>query len=284
MGKNSKMIFFVFMAIAVIGLLVFEIFFFNNRKEVDEKTAKLEEQIEEIKSTTVYSEKEMIYNYLNEVVDLMNKKDYKTLYGMLKDDYKSYLFSDYSNFEKYIQKYAAEEYIPKYNSYYRNKNKYIIITDFLLKEYNRNDLVNGIANKYDIITVEKNKDGELKFALGNFIECNSNSQTKKVDDIEFAILRTIRYAEETEATILVKNNSDENIYIENKNISANVEGGRAAVISSLPITVIKPGAALIIDFEVAIQYDSMKELKGCTFTGIVSESGKIYDDVTVSMK
>jgi len=283
MNRESKFRLVILGGIAVVALIIFEIFVYNNREVVDEKTEEAKKQVEIMKSTTVYNEQEAIYNYINEVVELMNKKDFKTLYGMLKEDYKSYLFSDYAQFESYMEKYAYAQFTPKYSSYYRDGNKYIVIIDYLQKEYNRNDLVNGVGNKYDIVTIEKDKKGEFRFALGNFIESEQNNKSAKKDDLEFTILRTTRYAETTEVKILVTNKSNENIYFENNNIRVNSTGGKAAVLSSLPLTVIKPDATLVVNLEVSTKYNSHKNFTGCIFTGVKSESGKIYEDITVNI-
>lgn len=283
MDKNIKNKLIIAGIVCVILVLAFELFVYNKRNDVDEEDIKLQQQINELKSTNVYSEKEEIYTIVNEIVDLMNKKEYEKLYSMLKDDYKQYYFDEYEKFETYIQKYAAIEYVPKYTSYYREGNKYIVVTEFLQREYTRDNLVNGVMNKYDIITIEKGKNGAYKFALSNFIESTQNNKTKGNDKLEVAIMRTTRYAEKTEVKLLITNKSDKNIYIDNKNINLNVAGGNVSVLSSLSKTAIKPAASLVVNVEFYMKYDSYKEFNGCTISGIENEDGKVYEDITVEI-
>lgn len=276
---NKELILFgVIIAILAI-LLIFEFFFFKGRPEVAEESAKVQEQLEEMQATTVEVEQKTVYKALNNIVAMMNSKDYKGLYAMLKDDYKSYYFREYEDFEDFIKVYAGQEYYAKYNSYYRDDKYYYIIVDFLQPKYTRDDLLKQRATKVDTIVLEEVAKNEFKFATNGFIENIIHDSSKTVDGVTFSLISSLRNTETIKTLVSIENNSEKSILVSTSNIQPDVSGGMSAKISTTGLETISPGESVIMSIEYYFQYNSGKEFNGVRITGVTGPNGNVLKDI-----
>ena len=69
--------------IVLIILLIFEMFFFKGRPEVAEEANMAEEQLKAMQDYTVPVEQRTVYHALNDIVAMMNNKEYKALYDII---------------------------------------------------------------------------------------------------------------------------------------------------------------------------------------------------------
>ena len=284
MENKNYLKYLVIGSFVLLVLLVFEFFIF--KPEVKDKDAEklVEKQYIEHVNTTVASDTEEIYIFLNGIVDLMNQKDYKTLYSLLREDYKKLRFSNYDDFTRYMDNYLLEQYVPKYGSYTRNNGIYSIIVEFLKREYTRDDLLSGVGVKTDTISLVKDDETAFKFALGGFIESKEPNTSVKVNDVEFTLSRVTRYAEESEAKVIITNNSKNTLYVESKNFIVDLEGGNTSVTSVLPLTSIKEGESKLVNIKYFLKKDSLKTLRSIKFVGLRDSTGKVFDEVTLKAK
>jgi len=279
---NKELIAFVAIIGVVIILLMFEMFFFRGRPEVTEEMANADAHLQEMSNVTVTAEKRNVYNVINNIVTLMNNKEYKTLYDNLKEDYKNYYFGEYSNFEDFMKLYAKEEYYPKYGSYYREGNLYYIIVDFLKSKYTRDELLSPRATKVDTIVLEELDDGNYKFALNGFIQNIPYNKSKTVDEVTFTLQNSIRNIETMQTTVIISNASDKVVNVSTSNIQPNILGGNVAKLSTTSSVNLNPGEIGSLTVEYYFQYNSNKEFSGVTISGAKFGDGTIIKDVYIS--
>lgn len=279
-GIDNKEL-YVFIAVigVVVVLLIFEMFFFKGRSDVEEQNAKVQEKIEEMQSTTVAAEQKTVYHALNDILTMMNEKDYQGLYDRLKDDYKNYYFYEYDTFVEFMTKYAAEKYYPKYGSYYRDGDLYYIMVDFLRAKYTREDLLSQKAVKVDTIVLEELKDGDFKFAMNGFVENISHNSSKTVDGVTFYLQNSLRNTETMKTTVMVVNESDKSVSISTNNIQPEIMGGNSAVVSVTSSIHLEPQEFGTLTIEYYLQYNSDKTLNGVTITGVKFADGTAIEDV-----
>lgn len=280
-NKKEFKIFIVVIGVLIL-LLIFEMFFFKGRPEVAEEVAKAQEQLAEMASETIDKEQKTVYQALTGIIDMMNAKDYAGLYAMLKDDYKNYYFSEYSSFEEFMKSYAKEEYIPKYNSYYRDGDLYYIMVDFLKPKYTRQDLLSLRFTKVDTIILEEVSKGNFKFAMNGFVENMVHNNSKTINGVEFTLLNSVRNTETMKTTVLVSNKSDKKINISTSNINPEISGSNTSKISVTSLVTIDPGSVGTISIEYYFQYNAGREFRGVTFSGVKFEDGTIIEDFSIS--
>lgn len=282
-GVDNKELYGFIAIIAVLAiLLMFEFFFFKGSPKVANEQAQMQEELQAMSEVTVATEQKTVYKELNNVVEMMNNKDYKGLYSMLKDDYKNYCFSEYADFEAFIQKYARERYYPKYNSYYRDGNRYYITVDFLKEKYTREDLLKPMAFKVDTLVLEELDDGSFKFALNGFVENIYHNSSQTINGVTFTLLNSIRNTETTETTVVIENNSSKTLVISTANLQPDIVGGISAKISATSVITVEPGNVGVLSIEYYMQYNSNKELAGLTVAGAKFEDGTVIKDVYLS--
>ena len=282
-GVDNKelMIFFSIIAVIIV-LIVFEMFFFKGRPEVEEETAQMQEQLKEMQSTTVAKEQKTVYKALNGIIEKINNKDYKALYSMLKDDYKNYYFREYEQFEQFIKSYARQEYYAKYNAYYRDGNLYYIMIEFLQAKYTREDLLKNRINKVDTIVLEETTDGDFKFAMNGFVENISHNKSKTVDGITFTLQSSVRNTETMKTSVVISNNSDKVVHVNTSNLQPEISGSITTKVSVTTSVNLEPGQVGILDIEYYFQYNSGREFNGITITGAKFDDGTVIDDVYIA--
>lgn len=282
-GVDNKELKAFFAIIAVLVLLIiFEVFFFKGRTEVADEEVKVEEQLKEMASVNLSSEQKTVYQAVNEIVSMMNNKNYEGLYNNLKEDYKNYYFSEYENFENFIKSYAQEEYYPKYSSYYRDGDLYYIIVDFLKSKYTRDDLLRLKATKVDTIILEELADGNFKFALNGFVENMAHNKSKTVDGVTFTLQNSVRNTETMKTSVLVSNDSGKTVTVSTSNIQPDILGGSSAKVSVTSSVSVEPGHIGVLTIEYYFQYNSSKEFRGVTITGAKFEDGTVIKDTYIS--
>ncbi|MBE5812250.1 MAG: hypothetical protein E7314_01165 [Clostridiales bacterium] len=276
---NKELKAFVAIIAVLIILLLFEMFFYKGRPEVAEEAAKTEEMLQEMQNTTVEAEEKTVYKALNNIVDMMNRKEYQSLYEMLKDDYKNYYFRDFESFKKFVEIYAGQEYSPKYGSYYRDENMYYIMVEFLKSKYTREDLLNEMPVKVDTIVLEEQEDKSFKFAMNGFVENIIHNSSKTVDGITFTLQNSVRNTETMKTSVIVTNNSEKSLSLSTSNVNPDILGSTTAKLSVTSSIHLEPGESEIISIEYYFQYNSNKELKGIRITGLSFADGTKIEDV-----
>lgn len=276
---NKELKAFFAIIVAIVLLLIFEIFFFKGRPEIAEENAKYEEELLEKQNFTVAAEQKNVYKVVNQIVEKLNTKDYEWIYDNLKDDYKNYYFRNYDDFKGFIDLYASTEYYPKYGSYYRDGDLYYIMVDFLLKEYTREDLLSPETTKVDTIVLEEQADGNFKFAMNGFVEYIYHNSSKTVEGVTFTLLDSIRNTETMETTVVVTNNSDSSLMISTSNLQPNIMGGNSAKLSTTDLVIIQPGETETLAIEYYMQYNSGKTFNGLTITGVGFSNGIGIEDI-----
>lgn len=279
---NKELMIFVVIIVIVIILVLFEMFFFEGRESVKQDQIAVQEQLDAMQSVTVEAEQKTVYHALNDIVEMMNEKDYQGLYDRLKDDYKSYYFSDYNDFKNFMDVYAEKRYYAKYNSYYRANGLYYIMVDFLQDKYTREDLLSQRTVKVDTIVLEETKDGEFKFAMNGFIENIAHNKSKTVKDVTFTLANSIRNVETMETTVFISNNSKKALTISSSDIYPEVYGGNSAKTSLSSMLSLKPGEVGTLSIEYYFGYNDDKELRGINIREVKFDDGTTIKDVYVA--
>lgn len=279
---NKEIIAFAAILIVIIILLLFEFLVFRGRPEVVEERAQYEEKLQSMTEVTVEVEQKTVYKALNDIIQMMNKKDYEGLYNALKDDYRNYYFSDYNSFKEFIDKYARYEYYSKYSSYYRDGNLYYIMVDFMQSKYTREDLLNPMAQKVDTIVLEEQNNGDFKFAMNGFAENIAHNNSKTVDGVTFSLVNSIRNTETMKTNVLVRNDSNKKVIVNTTNLQPDVIGGVVAKVSTSDSITVEPGGIGMLSVEYYFKFDSGMKFNGITVRGAKFADGTIIEDVYIS--
>lgn len=283
-GVNSKEITaFLIMIGVIIILLFFELFLFEGRTDVRDDNIKIEKKLQEMSEVTVKAEEKTVYHELNNIISMMNNKDYDGLYSKLKDDYKEYYFNDLETFKGFMDKYAAKKYYPKYTSYYRDGDLYYIMIEFLQEEYTREDLLSERTVKVDTIVLEEVEKNTFKFAMNGFVENIIHNTSKTVDGVTFTLQNSVRNIETMKTNLMIKNNSDRSVSINSSDIYPDIYGSITSKVSVNSSLYLDPGEVGVLSIEYYFQYNSNREFKGVVINEILFTGGKGIENIKLSI-
>lgn len=279
--ENKELILFIAIIVIVIVLLIFEGSMFKGRTDITEKLIETEKQLQEMADVNVDSEQKTIYKVVNDIVELMNNKDYDKLYEMLTEDYKNYYFRDYNSFKTFMDVYAKESYYPKYSSYYRDGDLYYVMINFLKSKYTREDLLSPSVNKVDTIVLKELKNGEFSFALNGFVENIVHNNSKTVNGITFTLQNSVRNTETMKTTVVISNKSDKDVSVSTTNIEPNISGSNTSKVSATTSVNLSPNEIGALTIEYYFQYNSGREFKGVSISGVKFEDGAVLDSINI---
>lgn len=274
---------FLIMIGVIIILLIFELFLFEGRPEAIEDSIKVQNKLQEMAEVTVEVEEKTVYHELNDIISMMNNKDYKGMYAKLKDDYKEYYFNDFEAFKGFVDKYAAKKYYPKYTSYYRDGDLYYIMVDFLQEEYTREDLLSERTVKVDTIVLEEVEKNTFKFAMNGFVENIIHNTTKTVEGVTFTLQNSVRNVETMKTNIMIKNGSDRSVSINSSDIYPDISGSITSKVSANSSLYLDPGEVGVLSIEYYFQYNSNREFKGVIINEILFTGGKGIENIKLSI-
>lgn len=129
-----------------------------------------------------------IEELINKYIEYCNNKDYESAYNMLSTECRNEVFPNIEDFKKYINKifdekkvYAIQDYSNKDNTYVYKVN---IFEDILATGLTGEDELSVYSEKFVI----KNDNGNLSFAIKEFIDKRENYQIYEDEYIKVEVL------------------------------------------------------------------------------------------------
>ena len=163
--------------------------------------------------TYTMTEEERIYSYITEIFELFNNKEYQKLYSLLKDDFKKDQFPTYNSFEQFVSYYwDSDNFTPKFKKFSYKDEVFIVLTEILKETYTKEDLINGVSQRFETFVISEISENNYKFSFNEFIssrELESESQT--VGPLTVELVKLNKYIDDRELYFKVTNNSDNEI-------------------------------------------------------------------------
>jgi len=184
----------------------------------------LDDLYQNIVSMQKNSDASDLRNCLIEMFELMNKKDFNTLYGLLTDDIKKNMFPRQEDFSDYMEKYLGDElYSPKFSTYQKlnkeNIKVFILNVNFIPHSTKAEDIsLETKVSKTETFTIYLNDDLTYKFSFLKYIGCGKDDFVFENDIFSCKLTSTHLYTSQTTFNIEFTNKSDKDIFIDSKGI------------------------------------------------------------------
>ena len=189
----------------------------NNRKKLEQSQIKIQENLNKKveKSNNNVSKAETnsdIYiSTIEQFMDFCNNKQLDKAYEMLTDKCKEQMFNNIETFERIYYSSAFENRKKEYSVEKWINNTYMI-------KINESSLALGKVSKdnqkIDYITPVKDKDGNYKLNINNYIGYEELKAVKEQDNIKYEVTGRNVYMNFEEYTIKVSNNSNSDIKLD----------------------------------------------------------------------
>lgn len=221
--KEDKKILFLLLIVLIFVFVVIVIEIVAKIQELVNSTATLspiKAKVVEIENTPKNLESNKISKYLSEIFEMMNNKEYDKLYSILAPDCKEALFENPKSFSELMEKYAPNQYTPKFTSYEKVSNMYIIPVTFLEKGFDENDLY--IENPYikaDTFCIKELTDGTFSLSFWGFIGSKSSDVTIGNELIAGSIIKNALYTDSCSFIIKLDNFTDTDILLTDYQVS-----------------------------------------------------------------
>lgn len=183
--------------------------------------------VKEINSTPKNTNASNIRNCLNEIFNLMNKKEYSTLYSLLTDDTKNFIFHDEKTFSNHMEMYLKDgTYSPNFSKYEKLNNTkgtdvFIVDVNFLPYSTSEEDILKDTRIlKTDTFTIYLNDDLTYKFSFQEYIGTGKGNNIFENDDLTCKLLTSHLYLSKTVFDIEITNKTNSDIVIDNEGIFA----------------------------------------------------------------
>lgn len=251
---NIKKIYFPLIIIAGIIILSIALIFktvLDSSKVIvqDVYPFPLDNEVEEIKQKNIIAPRNRFYSYIDTIFELMNSKDYETMYSLLKEDYKAAEFSNLSNFINFMEKYTADApFQARYTSYFKEGPEFVAVVEILKDNYTRDDLITPPAMLLDIFSVRESETG-FTFSLNGFINSTNKNEEVKNNYIVLKLTKLDTYYDKSVAYVSISNLTSSDIIINRKNIIYPSGLGTSSISSTLNEQVYKISANSTSDFK-----------------------------------
>lgn len=231
-------------------------------------------------SNTQVNKKTTETEVVKQFISYCNKKDLENAYNMITDECKEQMFNDIETFERIY-----------YNSAFEGKSKDVVVDNWTnhtyLVYFKESALSTGKAKdenqRGDYITVVKDKDGNYKLNINNYIGYKEINKTKENQNIKMEVICSNAYMNYEEYKIKVTNQSDEeiildrltgteSIYLEDSKGMKYPFYGNELSIDQLTIP---NGHTKIINIKFYNSYSSSKEIKTIVFSNLIKNNNQI---------
>jgi len=169
-----------------------------------------ESKVEENKYNLVSEERRILF-YTDEIMAMINNKEFEKLYNILDEQYRNIYVKSVEDLEKYMSRFSDGEYSLAYDEYYKEGNMFLIDVRFQKTDLDRQDIINGVKYPIDTLCIREIEKGKYTVAFNGFIskkEYNtevSNGLVKlKLKDV------TIR-SDSTEILVYMENLTNEKV-------------------------------------------------------------------------
>ena len=189
----------------------------NNRKKLEQSQIKIQEnlnkKVEKSNNNVSKAETNSDINIstIEQFMDFCNNKQLDKAYEMLTDKCKEQMFNNIETFERIYYSSAFENRKKEYSVEKWINNTYMI-------KINESSLALGKVSKdnqkIDYITPVKDKDGNYKLNINNYIGYEELKAVKEQDNIKYEVTGRNVYMNFEEYTIKVSNNSNSDIKLD----------------------------------------------------------------------
>jgi len=169
-----------------------------------------ESKVEENKYNLVSEERRILY-YTDEIMDMINKKEFDKLYNILDEDYRKNYVGSVEVLERDMARFADGEYILSYNEYAKEDNLFLIEAKFEKINMTREEMINGISYPVDTLCIREIEKGKYTVAFRGFIEKREINKSYTNGLIKINLKNMTLKSDSTEILIGIENLTDDKI-------------------------------------------------------------------------
>lgn len=234
--ENIKTFFAIFggLVFLLVISIIIDVFFlhrsvFNKEKEKNVDMSKYinrpESNFEENKYEMVSEQRRILY-YTDEIMEMINNKEFDKLYNILDEEYRSIYAKSIDDLETKMSRFADTEYNLAYDEYYKEGNMFLIDARFEKADLTREEIINGTSYPIDTICIKESKKGKYTVAFNSFIDKKEINQEVSNELVKINVDYMIIKANVTEVVVKFQNLTEENLKLyENKMNIALSHGG-----------------------------------------------------------
>lgn len=215
-NRKTFLIITIGLALLIVITIFFDINFFHRtmfykaEPDLTQYTNTKESNFEENKYELVSEERRLLY-YTDEIMAMINNKEFDKLYSILDDGYKELYAKSVAQLEENMKKFSDGEYSMGYSEYYREGNMYLIDVRFEKANLTREDIINGIGQPIDTICIREIEKGKYTVAFNGFISRQKLEAEGSNGLVKIKIKEITMRADSTEILLYIENLTDETI-------------------------------------------------------------------------
>lgn len=224
--ENKKA--FIKVAIVIVLIIIITVFFDVNFMYKNVFTPKepdltvygntAESKVEANKYEIV-SEPRRILFYTDEIMAMINNKEFEKLYSILDEEYRSIYASSLDEFKERMAKFDNGEYVFSYDEYFKEGSMFLIDARFEKINKTRDDIINGEPTIIDTVCIKEIEKGKYTVAFSSFIDKIQMNIVASNNLIKVKIKEMILKANSTELVINIENLTDEVINLRDDRLS-----------------------------------------------------------------
>lgn len=169
-----------------------------------------ETKVEENKYNLVSEERRVLY-YTDEIMDMINNKEFDKLYGMLDETYRNIYCKSVEELEEYFARFSDGEYALAYDEYYKEKDMFLIKVNFEKINLTRDDIINSKGKPVDIFCIKEIAKGKYTVSFNGFISKKTYTKETSNGLVNIKLKEMTLKADSTEILLYVENLTDEDI-------------------------------------------------------------------------
>lgn len=235
-----------------------------------------ESKVEENKYNLISEERRLLY-YTDEIVAMINNKEFSKLYSILEENYRNLYVKSVAELEEDMARFADGEYSLSYDEYYKEGNMFLIDARFERVNMTRQDIVNGVKTPIDTLCIREIEKGKYTVAFNSFISKSKINKEKSNNLIKVKVDEMTVKADSTELVIHVENLTNEKVTLYDDRLDIYlVHSGNFKYVNPNTITKeLAPNASTIYKLTFRNIYCKDSAPKSLKFNRVYASDGKI---------
>lgn len=184
--------------------------FYKGEPDLTQYTNTKESTFEENKYNIVSEERRLLY-YTDEIMDMINNKDFEKLYNILDENYRNLYVRSVEELKEDMDKFSDEEYTIAYDEYYKKGDMFLVDVRFEKASMTREDIINGVKQHIDTLCIREIEKGKYTVAFNGFIRKTVLDKKASNDLVNIELKEITVRADSTEILIQIENLTNETV-------------------------------------------------------------------------
>ena len=191
--------------------------FYKEDVDLTQYSNTAESKVQENKYELV-SEGRRILFYTDEIMDMINNKEFDKLYNILDEKYRSLYVKSVKDLEEDMERFADGQYNLGYDEYYKEGNMFLIDARFEKINKTQEEIINSKATPIDTLCIREIEKGKYTVAFRGFIDKKEVNKETSNDLAKIKIKEMTVRSEEIELNIEVENLTNEKLNLYNSKL------------------------------------------------------------------